>query len=244
MKYSLNPCDACFNKYKDQGDNVNDINNCCYEIAAAFKGSTSLNSLQGTDAMKSCTECVAKKLKTMGPFPGGQNFCTKNINPPPIFSQVPHYLPKLLEKAETLDEAVDKCILQCDNTTYPEACKENCLTDSSAVVVDDGNMESSAEQAILDAGNFLDNYLKNTEKQLRQTAALNTPQNLEFRESSSKSVLTFSIFLVGLIFLCIFALKFKSNGKKFCDENGKKYAGILLLISVALFALGIIMLLV
>ncbi len=138
MKYSLDPCTACFNKFEKEGANVNDINNCCYEIATAFKGTYSVNSLRGTDSMKSCIQCVGEKLKMMGPFPGGDTYCTKDINPPPVFAQVPHYLPKILETSNNLEDATNTCISMCKNlgTPYPHSCIDNCITDAAAVIPD------------------------------------------------------------------------------------------------------------
>lgn len=174
MKYELNPCEACFAKYQNEGLNINDLNNCCYETAAAFKGVNSLDGLRGTDAMKSAQECIRMKLKTMGPFPGGRDYCTKGISPPPIFNQTPHFLPSLLDTAANLQDAQNKCFLACENsgTPYPEQCKENCITDAMAVIpleqsnniVNETDKIDQLSQQEIIVGN--DTHLLNTVKEL------------------------------------------------------------------------------
>jgi hypothetical protein len=133
---NLNPCKSCIQKFQNDcnGDcNVTDINNCCYETLSAFYGDSAKTKIEA----ENCKNCVLNVLKQEGPFPGGYTFCDKNISPPPIFYQVPHYIPQLLKDGYTPEEAKIKCMMLCDSgaTKYPNECKEYCMTDFNAIEV-------------------------------------------------------------------------------------------------------------
>ena len=133
MSIKIDPCTACTNVF----DNVNDINNCCYETLLAFYGKDSINDIERTKAADNCRLCISAKLRKMGPFIEGRSVCNMNIPPPPIFVQVPHLLPKmLLHDGIELENAKEKCIQLCDSniTKYPNECKKNCIIDYNSVV--------------------------------------------------------------------------------------------------------------
>lgn len=128
MTYKINPCKACLEKF-DRGD-VNNINNCCYDTLTAFSNSTSVNSVRGTEQAKNCIECVGNAMRDIG-----RNYCNLQLSPPPIWNQVPHYFPGYLDNGHSVEDARNLCLKKCDslpNTSI--ACKENCVTDASAVV--------------------------------------------------------------------------------------------------------------
>lgn len=129
--FEINPCKACTEKFKNGDCGINDINNCCYDTLTAFSGSSSVDSVRRTKQAKNCVQCVLNNMKTLGPF--GRTFCDFKLAPPPIWSQVPHYVPELLNQGYTKEEAMQKCLQYCDKTTYPNDCKDNCYTDAAAV---------------------------------------------------------------------------------------------------------------
>ena len=136
MKYSINACRACINKFKDKDCNVNDINNCVYDVATAFVGrpsSNALNNFDYDDLRKQCSECVYKFTQQMGPF-RQMTWRDKRINPPPVFANNPNYLPDLLETSNSVVEAKNKCIQLCrDNAVNSNECIENCIVQANAV---------------------------------------------------------------------------------------------------------------
>jgi hypothetical protein len=129
MNYEINPCKACVDKFKSGKCNINNINQCCYDTLAAFSGSASVNSVRNTEGAKNCVQCVHNAMKAIGRTP-----CDLQLAPPPVWNQVPHYLPKNLSQGMNLNEAKNMCLVQCEDGVNMNACKENCLTDVSAVV--------------------------------------------------------------------------------------------------------------
>ena len=47
MSYEINPCNACWKRH----ENINDLNNCLVETAAAFSSYPSTNDLRSTNAV-------------------------------------------------------------------------------------------------------------------------------------------------------------------------------------------------
>lgn len=136
MKYSLNVCKACINECKGKDCNVNDINNCVYETASAFVGipsTNALNTFDYADLRKNCSDCVAKYVAKMGPFTK-MSACDKKIDPPPVFANVPNYLPELLEKHTSLDEAKYECINKCNqHAINVNECIKRCKVQADSV---------------------------------------------------------------------------------------------------------------
>lgn len=127
MKYNLNPCQACIDRYGENA-NVNDINNCVYEIATDFLGRVSTNALNDDDSLrKNCSDCVSKYSDKMSPFGD------KRINPPPVFADTPSFLPTILETSESIGEATNKCISMCyDYAVNKNECISKCKLQASA----------------------------------------------------------------------------------------------------------------
>ena len=139
--YELNPCKVCTEFFKDKGCNVNDINNCCYDIYYAFNRVPEIDSVVKIPDESNCESCVENILKKMGPFPNGLTCCDLKISPPAIFNQVPHYLPELLTQKMSISEAKNKCIDMCKkNTKNVNECIDRCNLDSDAlenIIIDD-----------------------------------------------------------------------------------------------------------
>lgn len=130
--YDINPCEACYQKYKNTDCNINDLNNCCYETLAAFANVSSVNSIRNSQQAKNCVECLKQRMKSMGPF--GRTFCDLRLQPAPIIENAPHYFPYFLNENNTPDKAYELCINKCKNSKYPYECLENCKTDRNAIV--------------------------------------------------------------------------------------------------------------
>lgn len=146
-KYDLNPCKACLDKYKRGKCDINNLNNCCYDTLTAFSGNYSVDGVRRTPQAQNCVQCLKNAMRTLGPF--GRTFCDLRLAPPPVFQQYPHYLPDLLQKGDTPDNALRKCLSMCDSSTYPVECAENCITDRNAVVpVEVENFSSEGKSAV------------------------------------------------------------------------------------------------
>lgn len=131
--YELNPCNVCMKLYKDTGPNVNDINNCVYEITRAYERVPNIDSFVKIDSTK-CDKCIALVLKHMGPFPDGLTCCDLKVNPPPVYNQVPHYVPELITQNLSIEDAKQKCIQMCKlNTKYVNECINYCKIDAAAL---------------------------------------------------------------------------------------------------------------
>jgi hypothetical protein len=123
---TINPCKACTKKYERECCGINSMNNCVNETAAAFAGYPGIYAIS-SQASCSNDECIANIRNKMGPFPGW--YKNRKLAKAPVFIQEPHYLPGLLSKGHSLEEAKNICITMCNS----EECIQNCITDSDAV---------------------------------------------------------------------------------------------------------------
>ena len=129
MNYEINPCKACWEKYKNSDCNINTINNCVTETAAAFAGFPNNNIITNTPAEKNWQECIHKMMKAQGRDP-----CEFQLDMAPVFNQVPHYFPDILSTTQNPDKALQYCVEKCStNKMYKNTCVENCKTDYSAL---------------------------------------------------------------------------------------------------------------
>lgn len=129
MNYEINPCKACREKYKNSDCNINTINNCLTETAAAFAGFPNNNIITNTPAEKNWQECMHKMMIAQGRDP-----CEFKLDMAPVFNQVPHYFPHILSITQNPHEALQDCVEKCSqNKLYKNTCVENCKTDYSAL---------------------------------------------------------------------------------------------------------------
>ena len=129
----INPCLACKLKYPDsphdnkQINNITDLNNCVYETIAAFNGYTSVDQVSSNQNAIACIQNEIQRLNLDG--------CEFRPAPPPIWLNVPHYLPRLLASGLNPDQALQKCNEYCDNDERnTNQCRENCQMDRNAIV--------------------------------------------------------------------------------------------------------------
>lgn len=127
--FELNPCKACWEKYKSGGCDINTINSCVVETAAAFNGIPSNNSIINTPADKNWQDCIVKMMKAEGRSP-----CDLQLAMAPVFYQTPHYFPSLFAASGNPDQALSKCLNHCSGQNHNKiACMQNCKTDRAAV---------------------------------------------------------------------------------------------------------------
>lgn len=123
----IDPCTACQKRYEKGGCDVNNINNCCYDTLAAFTGAQNVLNIS---KVKNCTECVNKYIRA-----AGKTTCDLNIDPPPLWNNIPHYFPTLLAETGDKDVSLQKCVEKCQGDSLNRnACILNCQTDYDAVV--------------------------------------------------------------------------------------------------------------
>lgn len=140
---NINPCKACIDKFKNGRCGVHNINDCCYDTLAAFTGSQSVNDIRYVD---NCVDCVQQFLKAEG-----KTSCDLNIKPPPIWNDVPHYFPRLLQELDDPDQSLITCKQLCseNDKLHVNKCHENCETDFNAVqyVTDEIKMSRSSKNS-------------------------------------------------------------------------------------------------
>lgn len=125
---SLNPCKACLDKFNSGDCDINNINQCCYDTLAAFNGSSSVNEIRNSPEAQNCIQCVTNSMKSVG-----RDRCDFQLSPPPIWNNVQHYFPNLLQELKNVKIAHKMCLSKCEKTPYPNQCKQNCDTDANAV---------------------------------------------------------------------------------------------------------------
>ena len=127
-KFNINPCKSCLDKYNKGYCDINNINQCCYDTLAAFKNTNNINEIRNSPEAKNCIQCITDYMKSIGR--DKSNF---QLDPPPIWNNVPHYFPNLLYQQGDIKKAHNMCITECNKNIYPNQCKENCNTDANAV---------------------------------------------------------------------------------------------------------------
>lgn len=129
-EFSINPCKGCWDTYGKEYCNINTINSCVTETAAAFSGIPSNNFIRGTDADTNWKECMVKMMAAQGRDP-----CDFQLSMAPVWTQNPHYFPNLLYTTRNPDTAHKKCIEMCKDDKYHKGeCIRNCHTDHASVV--------------------------------------------------------------------------------------------------------------
>ena len=124
MSFTINPCKACTIKYKDEGCDVNSMNNCLVDTASAFSGIPSNNFIK-QPARENWQECMADIIHAKG-----KNLCDLRLDMAPVWNQTPHYFPGNLVETKDPEKAKELCIEMCKGDLV---CIENCNTDFNAV---------------------------------------------------------------------------------------------------------------
>lgn len=130
--FSINPCKGCWDTYNKEYCDINTINSCVTETAAAFSGIPSNNFIRGTDADANWKECMVKMMAAQGRDP-----CDFQLSMAPVWAQSPHYFPNLLYTTQDPDKAYTQCVKLCNDDKYHRGeCVRNCGTDRASVVPD------------------------------------------------------------------------------------------------------------
>ena len=134
MSYNINPCKACWQKYKNGDCDINDVNNCIVDTSTAFNEFPSNNTMRGNPQGQNWQDCISKKLAEL-PYVAGKprSFCNYQLNVAPRWVQEPHYYPRCLEETKDPKKALQKCYNLCKGSKLRETCKITCNTDHNAV---------------------------------------------------------------------------------------------------------------
>lgn len=134
MSYDINPCKACWKKYKNGDCNINELNDCVVDTATAFSNFPSNNSMRGNIKGLNWQECIAKKLADLPEVAGEpRSFCNFQVNTAPRWIQVHHYYPELLDKTKDPQKALRLCHKICEGDKLSQTCKQTCDCDHNAV---------------------------------------------------------------------------------------------------------------
>jgi len=134
MDYKINPAKATCMKYPNQVQDLQSINDTCFGICASFSDSINVFSMDPA-CTKSCEDLVENRKREIF----GVGSCDHQAPyKPVIWGQVPRYVPKLLKKGVTLENARAQCKQMCDKTVpmLNLECREACDLDANAVEVD------------------------------------------------------------------------------------------------------------
>jgi hypothetical protein len=82
------------------------------------------------ECSKSCTEFIEKRKREIF----GVGSCDHQVPyRPVIWQQVPRFIPTLLKKGLSPEQAKSKCLELCENTNLNEECKQDCILDYNAI---------------------------------------------------------------------------------------------------------------
>ena len=126
--YIIDPCTACKMKFGNEDVNINELNDCVTETAAAFTEFPTNLAVEKGDAMINWSECMKEAMAKVGRTP-----CDFQLNPAPVFTQYPHYFPKMLFDLGDRQKAFEGCVNECRRNNDSVECITNCKTDHDAV---------------------------------------------------------------------------------------------------------------
>lgn len=130
MSLTVNPCKACMTTLQADGKcDYQSINNCCYKVLAAAKGTDSNQDLR---EVQNCIECVRQQMPCLPGLDRGP--CNVNPKPPPIWNQSERYFFPALRESHNPQHALQQCMKECkENALYKEECMQNCQLDYASV---------------------------------------------------------------------------------------------------------------
>jgi len=200
MSFDINPCKACLEKYERGVCDINSVNSCVAETAAAFAGIPSSNFTRNTAAGSNWNTCMDKMKASLGRTP-----CDFRLSIAPVWVQAPHYFPELLNNIGNADNALEKCMVECDKITNTAgSCKENCLTDFAAVVKNVPNRENYIMET-----NVSPKYVLRDETPSDDTPSDDTPSDTKSDMIDYKEIIKSNPIVFWLTFcLTLFLLSF------------------------------------
>jgi len=134
MNFELNPCIPVLAKAERDGCNINDMSDVCYGICSAYDNPTGCKD--------KCKSLINEKKKALG-----KNNCNLTRPMRPVkWNQVPHYFPRLLKKTNNMQNASQMCYNLCEDSKYPNSCREMCDMDAMAVRTSSNNKQKNTKQ--------------------------------------------------------------------------------------------------
>lgn len=129
-KYKVNPVKATCMKYPGKSQDLQNINDTCFGICAAFSGTTDVFNMDPA-CSKSCTDLVEKRKKEIF----GVGSCDHQAPyRPVIWDEIPRFIPRLVNKGIPLQEAKRQCMEMCKNVPMLDRdCMDMCTLDANAV---------------------------------------------------------------------------------------------------------------
>lgn len=128
--YKVNPVKATCLKFNGKADALQGMNDTCFDICAGFSGTSDVYEVDQQCA-QSCTDFIEAKKKEIL----GVDSCDHQVPyRPAIWNQVPHFVPALLRKGLSPEEALQKGLELCNKKPLLLAeCREKCQTDYNAI---------------------------------------------------------------------------------------------------------------
>jgi hypothetical protein len=124
--FTLNPCSSTM-KVCEPND-INCINNKCFETLGAFENASSLNQFRNSPSANNCNICVENAKAVIG-----KDDCDLRLTAAPIFNQTPHYFPNILRETQDPEKSKDMCFKWCNDCKNKNECIDNCRTDYNTV---------------------------------------------------------------------------------------------------------------
>jgi hypothetical protein len=131
MQYKINPVKATCMKFQGTEHGLVGINDTCFGICAAFS-----DCINTYDMNKQCSQaCDAFVEKRKREIYGVGRCDHQAPYRPVIWEQFPRYVPQLLKKGLSPDQAKAQCMKLCDtnNPLVASECKEACILDRNAI---------------------------------------------------------------------------------------------------------------
>ena len=159
MTFEIDPCKSVLNNIiYDDDNNINTMNNLCYEISNAY------GKVYGTDTKKKleykCSKMISDKKKQMG-----KSDCNlRRPPPPPVFNQIPHYFPSLLMETNNKDIAYKKCLDMAKNSLYPNTTSQYCRLDADAIITKENYTSIQDNSKIIENDNKKSKIIENDNK--------------------------------------------------------------------------------
>ena len=125
--FTIDLSKSVFYKTLDYDDNINTINDKCYEISNAY-GKTF-----GKDIEKQLNQQCEHIIKQKKHKLNYTNCYMKKPSRPVIWNQVPHFFPDLLKQYKDPEKAYKLCCQRAENSSFPEEALNHCLLDFMAI---------------------------------------------------------------------------------------------------------------
>jgi hypothetical protein len=129
MSYKINPVKAAVMAHKGGYCDINNLNETCFNVCAAFKGSEN-----NWDISPQCADQCEGLVEKMRLETYGLDWCDHHAPRRPVnWNQAPHFFPALFNQCKNVPKALAQCLQKCEGQNLCGECKNNCKVDSYAV---------------------------------------------------------------------------------------------------------------